>query len=126
MITWVTTFKNLDGTRQRTTEHGVTVYENQLGENRYEFDSLCTAESGWQQFDTKEDASWFGIWAHKEEHLVVIYAEGDAEVHQFPDENAWKAQLKTMREQYGPPPHQATIIDTENREATRIYGEQPG
>jgi len=35
--------------------------------DRYKFDfGLCSYSKGWIQFDTDQDAWYFGVWIHKE------------------------------------------------------------
>lgn len=46
--------------------------------DRYVFDfQRCNTKDGWAQFDTEEDASYFGIWVHKEKMKITQYIEGD-------------------------------------------------
>ena len=45
------------------------------------FDSKeCKSSNGWAQFDTEEDASYFGQWINPFELKIVCYAEGDVSV----------------------------------------------
>jgi hypothetical protein len=46
--------------------------------DRYVFDfELCTAERGFAQIDTSQDAFYYGMWCNPFERKVVTYAEGD-------------------------------------------------
>ena len=33
--------------------------------------------AGWEQFDTSQDAHYFGVWMHYERRLILTYCEGD-------------------------------------------------
>lgn len=53
-------------------------YDHTFIGNRYKFDTgECSAANGWAQLDTRQDAWYFGMWAHPVELKIVIYAEGD-------------------------------------------------
>ena len=43
--------------------------------DRYYYDRTLLAQ-GWQQYDTEEDAWYFGIWIHTEKLETFTYAEG--------------------------------------------------
>lgn len=45
---------------------------------RYDFDGgLCRAKSGYAQFDTCSDASYFGSWLNPFTRVFFTFAEGD-------------------------------------------------
>ena len=46
--------------------------------DRYLYDfKVCTVAKGWAQFDTAQDASYFGNWVNPERREWFTYAEGD-------------------------------------------------
>lgn len=46
--------------------------------NRYHFDfGECSANNGFAQVDTTQDASYFGIWTNPYDFITVSYIEGD-------------------------------------------------
>lgn len=47
-------------------------------EVRYLFDfGECRTQNGWAQVDTRQDASYFGIWANPTTLQVIEFMEGD-------------------------------------------------
>ncbi len=47
-----------------------------LPDSRYSID--CAPDfKGWEQFDTYQDAPYFGVWFNKELMQSLCYAEGD-------------------------------------------------
>lgn len=58
-----------------------TEREHRMFTDRYEFDfKTCTYANGFAQFDTKQDASYFGTWVSPSERKIVSYCEGDLTV----------------------------------------------
>lgn len=45
--------------------------------SRYHYDDRLTASDGWQQYDTDQDAYYFGIWINPVKRETFTYAEGD-------------------------------------------------
>lgn len=49
-----------------------------LDDNRYTYDfRYCTARNGWAQLDTRQDASYYGIWVNPFKRCLFSYCEGD-------------------------------------------------
>src|SRR4051794_3689335 len=46
-------------------------------DGRYIYDFTLLCPNGWKQYDTKQDAAYFGTWVHIEERKVFSYTEGD-------------------------------------------------
>lgn len=92
---------------------GGTVVRAFVGDRgRYDFDlKLCPASEGWRQYDTEQDAWYFGVWYHPDARIVVTYAEGDLSVEEYTTNEAWTAQLASMAQFYGPPPPAFIGID---------------
>jgi hypothetical protein len=99
-------------------ERGNTIYRDQdadrrLGANtsgeilgipdsRYFYDFGVL--QSWQQFDTKQDASYFGVWVNIAERKTFTYCEGDRTLVECPDDDHLKAELDDMVRFYGAPP----------------------
>ena len=92
---------------------------------RYDFDfNICTPEKGWQQYDTTQDASYFGVWVNAEKRIIKTFAEGDIMDVICKDENSYHAELKSMAECYGNPPPAFRIITDEGKQI-HLYDERP-
>lgn len=89
--------------------------------NRYFFDERVTrGGAGWQQWDTSQDASYFGVWVHRDLRQVLTFAEGDITVVECPDDEHFKAEIESMERCYGEAPPAATGID-EDGSITKYY-----
>ncbi|KKN37278.1 hypothetical protein LCGC14_0765160 [marine sediment metagenome] len=107
-------------------KRGNTVLRSFHSTERYRFDfKLCTAEKGWRQYDTDQDAWYFGVWVHPEKRLIVTYAEGDVTVTKCPTEEGYHAELSYMAEFYGPPPPAFITIDYPNGGITKYFDKRP-
>ena len=96
------------------------------GGSRYLFDTkLCNSEDGWKQYDTEQDAWYFGVWVHIERRLIVTYAEGDVSVVYCLTTEALKNELKSMEDFYGSPPPAFRVYDIEAQTKTLVYDERP-
>ena len=55
-----------------------TEESHRLMSDRYEFDfKVCTPAKGFAQFDTTQDASYYGIWCNPHLFKMISYCEGD-------------------------------------------------
>ena len=111
----------------RPSDSGNTVHD--MGytgiEERYKFDfDLCKPEDGWHQFDTNQDASYFGIWVNVEERAVVTFADGDLSVVVCEDDDHMRAELASMVKFYGSAPPAFIVID-EDGSRTDYYTDRP-
>lgn len=78
---------------------------NKRGGDRYLYDfDACTSEKGWQQFDTDQDASYFGVWVHREKRTTFTYAEGDRTLVVCEDDDHFREEIADMERCYGSPP----------------------
>lgn len=97
------------------------------GDCRYHYD--FRALSTWKQYDTNQDASYFGIWVNLEKRLVFTYCEGDRTLVVCPDNAHLKAELDSMAAFYGDPPPMAIAFsqDSQTGEWTRTdyYDKRP-
>jgi hypothetical protein len=93
--------------------------------DRYQFDfGLCSAASGWQQYDTDQDAWYFGIWVNVKLRLIVSYVEGDITVVDCLNETGLTRELATMADFYGEPPPAFVTIDADGS-VTHYMQERP-
>jgi hypothetical protein len=90
--------------------------------DRYYFDCVhCTPEKGWAQYDTKQDAWYFGVWVHEADRQIITYAEGDITVVTSPDAEVFAAELQAMAAFHGAPPPAFVSIDTDTGQVTNHY-----
>jgi len=83
-------------------ERGNEIERCRRDADRYLFDlDLCKAEDGWEQFDTDQDAGYFGVWVNPRLLEIVTYAEGDVTRVKCPDAAHYNAEIKSMCEFYG-------------------------
>ena len=111
---------------QHTAQKGLDTHGNEIirsfdgGTDRYAFDfDHCTAEDGWLQFDTNEDAHYFGIWVHKEKQQIVQYMEGDISQTQCASAETFNAAIADMCAAYSKAAHIRTI--SEDGTYTKYY-----
>jgi len=55
---------------------------------------------GWTQYDTDQDAHYFGCWVNKVKLLVLTYAEGDWTLMECETVERFNAQITSMNEFY--------------------------
>ena len=92
---------------------------------RYTFDfDLCRKELGWIQYDTSQDAHYFGVWVHPGEREIFTYAEGDFCLVRCPTEESYHAELQSMAEFYGDPPPCMKIYRPSG-EVIHVFDERP-
>ena len=109
-----------------TNKRGNTIFRSFHHTDRYQFDfNLCTSKKGWKQFDTNQDAWYFGVWVHPEKRVILTYAEGDVTIVKCPTEESYHAELKDMAEFYGPPPPAAISFDYPSGKRTDYYDKRP-
>ena len=108
-----------------TNERGNFVHRSHLDGDRYQFDmDFCTEAGGWKQFDTDQDAWYFGVWVHLEKRLTCTYAEGDVIVVSCPTKESLKAELENAEEFYGAAPPFAKAFDADGTE-THYFDKRP-
>lgn len=59
------------------------------------------AELGWQQFDTDQDASYFGVWVNPKTYQVMTYAEGDWSLDECGSPGHYNREIRAMIDFYG-------------------------
>jgi len=66
----------------------------------YDFDEEMK-EDGWEQYDTDQDAHYFGVWVNKKKLMILSYAEGDHYLNICHDKDSFNKQIKEINEFYG-------------------------
>ncbi len=90
---------------------GIATFHAYFSADRYLWDfELCRLGDGWRQFDTEQDAPYFGIWVHPERRLVVSYIEGEVYVRICLYHEALVRELERMGQLYGDPPPAAIVV----------------
>lgn len=112
--------------RENDIGNTVIYMEHGLAESRYLFDGdICKPSEGWKQYDTDQDAWYFGVWVQTEARWILTYAEGDLSLVQCPTAESFKAELASMAKFYGDPPPAWTVIDTDAGTLTKYFDERP-
>ena len=98
--------------------------------DRYRFDRmLCmrTEAPQWRQYDTSQDAWYFGIWISVEHRAIFCYAEGDLTLTEFPTLEDLRAELARLEQVYGHPPPAWIVYDLDARPVTRteVFSPRP-
>jgi len=73
-----TLLKNLQQQPAETKPNGNTLHRLFWPTERYVVDfAEDYNDSGFPQFDTQQDAWYFGVWVHPKRYMVLTYCEGD-------------------------------------------------
>lgn len=65
--------------------------------DRYMFDfNICTAAKGWAQFDTQQDAAYYGNWVNPTALEIMAYVEGDVIRHKCANGEEFAAEVRRM------------------------------
>lgn len=108
------------------TETGQDIWRTYWDRDRYMVDFADNFKAeGWQQYDTDQDAHYFGVWVNPDRLQTLTYAEGDWSLIQCDNQSAYQAELAGMAKFYGSPPPAFTVIDTETATITKHYQERP-
>lgn len=92
--------------------------------DRYRYDfNVCSRKKGWQQYDTDQDAWYYGVWVHREKRTILTYAEGDEVLVTSPTEEIFQAELKALADFHGPPPPAFIVFDCDTGQRTEVYDE---
>lgn len=80
--------------------------------NRYVMDSFLvfSRRPGWRQYDTENDAWYFGTWVNPVSWQVVTYAEGDLTLDQYLTADDMKKTLLDMADFYGEQPASMIVL----------------
>ena len=84
------------------TRHTFTYPDDHTHETRYAFDfGECSTAKGYAQFDTRQDAYYYGHWVNPTTFRLVSYAEGDVTVTVCDDVAEFAAQVRTWIAYHG-------------------------
>ena len=78
-------------------DQGNTVVHRHRSADRYIFDfddDFCAA--GWRQFDTDQDASYYGVWVNSRLLRTLSYCEGDVYLAVCQDAQHYNAEIKAL------------------------------
>jgi len=95
------------------------------GGDRYTYDfDLCIPSKGWTQYDTTQDAWYFGMWVHVADRKIFTYCEGDRILVACSTDEGFKAELADAESFYGPPPPAFIVFDGAGNR-TEVFDERP-
>lgn len=106
----------------RTNKCGNTIYDMFDSTERYVVDCAEDFSDGWQQFDTNQDAPYFGFWTNKSKRLTLCYCEGDWSLVVCQDDAHYDAEIRDAIEFYTAAPF-ATVINSSGG-VTRYFEDQ--
>lgn len=110
---------------ERTSAEGGQIRELFLPGDRYVIDFSGMLRGDWQQYDTHQDAPYFGQWVNRVTRETLCYAEGDWSLVTYPDAESYTAALASMAAFYGSPPPAFTVIDLDANTITHHTQERP-
>jgi hypothetical protein len=85
-----------------TNKRGNVVHRGFFSTERYIVDFADDFGSeGWQQFDTDQDAHYFGCWVNPVKFLTLTYAEGDWTLVECFDKDHYNAEIQDAINFYG-------------------------
>jgi len=89
-------------TERESSHDGCRLFDRFSRGERYEIDFAddFTAE-GWKQFDTDQDAHYFGVWVNPRFLLTLTYAEGDWTLVECVNRDAYRGEIERAIEFYG-------------------------
>lgn len=90
--------------------------------DRFYFDYYINLKE-WRQFDTDNDAHYFGIWVNLDTRQILSYIEGDIILTTCFNKECFKKELEEMSRFYGAPPP-AVILLSEN-ETVHLFDPRP-
>ncbi len=86
----------LKGTRTTAAGNPIEDYFISDGE-RYAMDfAKCGNKAAWYQYDTPQDAWYYGVWVNPADRIIVTYAEGDIGVIRCDSAAAYAAELAAL------------------------------
>ena len=95
-------YSNEDKDSYRKTEvkdENRTIYRMFYPSSRYLVDTAPDFK-GWEQFDTHQDAPYFGVWNNKELKQSLCYAEGDWILVQCVTDESYQQEVNECIEFY--------------------------
>ncbi len=87
---------------EQPNKRGNWIYRTYASTDRYTIDFAADfAAEGWEQFDTNQDAHYFGVWVNRSWRLVLTYAEGDWSLVDCLTDAAYFAEIRSVIDFYG-------------------------
>lgn len=81
---------------------GNTIHRLFMHDERYLVDFADDFKpEGWEQFDTDQDASYFGVWVNRRLMLTLAYAEGDWSLVVCGSVESYNAEIQSCIDFYG-------------------------
>lgn len=108
----------------RTNEHGSIITQEFNPGSRYQYDHTLLPQ-GYEQYDTTEDAHYFGVWINPKTRSIFTYAEGDCITVTSPTQEAYDAEIMALNTYYGPPPPFMTTINLDSGSVTKHHQTRP-
>jgi len=103
---------------EQPNECGNTVYRLFMPGQRYTVDFAEDFKAeGWQQFDTDQDAHYFGVWVNRPKRMTLTYAEGDWTLVECPTIETYRAEIEDACRFYGEG-FICKAVDTDTRAVT--------
>ena len=88
--------------------------------DRYVVDFAADFQSeGWQQFDTDQDESYFGVWINPRTFQVLQYAEGDWDLIDCHDRDRYRCEVQRLID-FHAPGEICTVIDANTGAVTVV------
>jgi len=84
----------LEKAEETINEQGHRTRKAFLDADRYLFDFNLDGE--WEQFDTEDDAAYFGVWLNKAKLRTLAYIEGDLIFTQCVDAAGYDAKISAL------------------------------
>ncbi len=99
----------LDRADETVNSHGNRVRHLLLLGDRYLFDLNLSGE--WDQFDTENDASYFGVWVNKSQLRLLSFVEGDLYLTLCADPAGYDAEISDLCSCFGRSPAYVAVSD---------------
>lgn len=113
-------FQTIGRLDERANLRGNEVRRMSVDTTRYVVDFASDfAAEGWEQFDTDQDADYFGVWVNRGKLLTLTYAEGDWDLVTCADAIHYNAELASMIAYYGEGSI-ATVFDLDAKSMTTL------
>lgn len=78
-----------------------SVYRMFWPSERYVVDFAEDFNDGWQQYDTDQDAHYFGVWVNPRRRMILSYTEGDWRLVVCNSYTTYNMELREMNHFYG-------------------------
>ena len=90
--------------KTRTSTAGNKLEQVFLPSERYAFDFKDYSHKGWMQYDTDQDAPYYGVWYNPRALQTLSYAEGDIYLVTCDNWDQFTAEMAGLDSFHGAPP----------------------